>query len=259
LINSGKLLIAEVPVKGGKACVEGDYSIDGVPGTGARITMDWSDTVGSICGKLLPTGNARDVITADGTDYPVSLVDIGNPLVFIKASSLGMTGIEMPGEIESNKKLMETIEKIRSRAAVIFGLTGRPEDARHESPYNPFFAIISRPADYFGMNGKAVQVKDVDIVSRLIFMLKPHKAYPVSGTVCTGAAFKIPGSIAYETLDEAVRDNVLFHIGHPTGVIPVEVESSECEGNISFERICVYRTSRTIMDGYVYVRKSVFR
>ncbi|MCL2368802.1 MAG: 3-methylitaconate isomerase, partial [Oscillospiraceae bacterium] len=54
--NSGKLLIAEVPVKDGKAAVEGDYQIDGVPGSGARITLNWFDSIGSICGKLLPTG-----------------------------------------------------------------------------------------------------------------------------------------------------------------------------------------------------------
>jgi 2-methylaconitate cis-trans-isomerase PrpF len=51
--------IAQVPVKDGKAMVDGDYAIDGVPGTGAKIAMDWSDAVGGATGKLLPTGNAK--------------------------------------------------------------------------------------------------------------------------------------------------------------------------------------------------------
>ena len=38
LTNTGKILRAEVPVVGGKAAVNGDFAIDGVPGTGAKIT-----------------------------------------------------------------------------------------------------------------------------------------------------------------------------------------------------------------------------
>ena len=66
MTNSDRILIAEVPVKDGKALIDGDYAIDGVPGTGAKIAMDWSDVVGGITGKLLPTGNARDTIEVDG-------------------------------------------------------------------------------------------------------------------------------------------------------------------------------------------------
>jgi 2-methylaconitate cis-trans-isomerase PrpF len=39
MTNSDKILIAEVPVKDGKAMVDGDYVIDGVPGTGAKIAI----------------------------------------------------------------------------------------------------------------------------------------------------------------------------------------------------------------------------
>ena len=90
LTNSKNVLVAEVPVKDGKALVTGDYAIDGCPGTGARITLDWSDVTGGITGKLLPTGNTQDTVTIDGKKYTFSLVDAGNPLVFMKAGSLGM-------------------------------------------------------------------------------------------------------------------------------------------------------------------------
>ena len=43
------------------------------------------------------------------------------------AKSLGMTGVETPAEIEGNKALMDTIEMIRGRAAVKFGLVEREE------------------------------------------------------------------------------------------------------------------------------------
>src|SRR6202167_582883 len=39
MTNSNKVLIVEVPVRYGKAMVNGDYAIDGVPGTGAKVAM----------------------------------------------------------------------------------------------------------------------------------------------------------------------------------------------------------------------------
>lgn len=259
LTNSNNILVAEVPVKNGKACVEGDYSIDGVPGTGAKITLDWSDTAGAITGKLLPTGNAKDVISVDGKDYEVSLVDAGNPLVFIHANSLGMSGTESPNEIEANEDLMATIEKIRGRATVIFGLVKTPEEAAIKSPYAPFFAIVSPPADYTSISGEKVNAEEVDIVSRLLFMMRMHKTYPVTGTVCTGAAVRIPGSVAWEVLRKEAKTRQSVNIGHPGGVISVQAEAEVISGEVKLKRIGVYRTARRIMDGYVYVRKTVLK
>ena len=120
--NSHTLLVAQVPVRDGKALQCGDFQIDGVPGAGAKVSIDWADTSGSVCGCLLPTGNVQDIITVNSYAYPVSLIDMGNPLVFIRARSLGMIGTESPAEIEGNPVLMDRIEKIRSIAAVKFGL-----------------------------------------------------------------------------------------------------------------------------------------
>ena len=249
LTNSGKILTATVPVKDGKACVSGNCHIDGVPGTGARVDIDWSDTAGGACGKLLPTGNPKDVIEAAGKKYEVSLVDMGNPLVFIAAEELGMKGTESPAAIEGDAALMETIEKIRSEAAVIFGLVDDAAQATEKSPYAPFFAIVSKPADYTTLSGAKVKGDDVDIISRLLFMQRMHKAYPISGTVCTGAAVKIRGSIAYEAAGGTESGTI--RIGHPSGVVTVDVEAERD----AIKKVKVYRTARRIMDGYVYVKK----
>jgi hypothetical protein len=52
-----------------------------------------------ITGKLLPTSNAKDTIEVDGIKYAVSIVDAGNPVVFVHAASLNMKGTESPNEI----------------------------------------------------------------------------------------------------------------------------------------------------------------
>jgi 2-methylaconitate cis-trans-isomerase PrpF len=259
LTNSNNILVAEVPVKNGKAMVDGDFAIDGCPGTGARITLDWSDVAGGITGKLLPTGNTKDTITAAGQSYTVSIVDAGNPVVFIHAADLGMQGTESPGEIEANKPLMDTIEQIRGQAAVLCGMVETAAEAKTKSPYAPFFAIVSPPADYKTISGTEVKAGEVDLVSRLLFMLKMHKTYPVTGTVCTGAAVRVPGSVAWDVLREEAKSRVTVHIGHPGGIIPVEAEGTVVDGQVKVTRLGVYRTARRIMDGYVYVRKTVFK
>jgi 2-methylaconitate cis-trans-isomerase PrpF len=282
MTNSDRILIAEVPVKGGKAMVDGDFAIDGVPGTGAKIAMDWSDVVGSITGKLLPTGNAKDTIEVDdvvggitgklmptgnpkdtietdGVKYTVSIVDAGNPVVFVHAASLNMKGTESPNEIESNKPLMETIEKIRGHAAVMCGMLENPEDAKNISPYVPFFFIVSPPADYRTISGTTVKAKNIDLVARGLFMLKAHKAIQVSGSLCTGAAARVPGTIVGDVLRETARTRSTINIGHPSGTFPVEAEAETVDGQVKIKRLRVFRTARRIMDGYVYVRKSAFR
>ncbi len=258
LTNSHQILVAEVPVKNGRAVVNGNCHIDGVPGTGAAIRLDWSGITGTVCGKLLPTGNPRDIFCIDGKDYEVSLVDAGNPLIFIRAESLGMKGTETPAQIESDPVRMALIEKLRGEAAVRFGLVDRPEKAREESPYNPFFAIVSPAADYTCFNGIQVKKEDVDLVSRLVFMLHMHKAYPITGTVCTGAAMRISGSIPWELMREEAKNRSELRIGHPTGVIFVEADAKRDEtreAGIQIKSIKVIRTARMIMDGIVYVSK----
>ncbi len=256
--NTDRILKAEVPVKDGKACVAGDFHIDGVPGTGAKITMDFSATVGSATGKLLPTGRPVDEISFDGQSYPVSIVDAGNPLVFIEAKSLGLLGNETAAQIDGDKGLLKKIEAIRSRAAVLAGMGENPEDVTKESPYAPFFAIVSSPQSYTTPAGAQVAAEDVDLVSRLLFMQKMHKTYPGTGAVCTAAAIRIPGSIPYEKLNRSADKAQVVRIGHPAGVMDVE-SVCHAEGNdIVMDKLAFYRTARKIMDGIVYVPETVF-
>lgn len=258
LTNSKSLLVAEVPVKDGKAAVEGDFGIAGVPGTGAKITLDWKDAQGAFTGKLLPTGNVKDIIEVNGKEYPVSILDLGNPLVFIKAEDIGIDGIEAPQQIESNKKLMDIIEQIRGRAAAKINMVESWELAATKSAYAPFFAIVSSPKDYTTFDGKEVKAEDIDIVSRLLFMQKVHKNYPVTSTVSTGVAAKIPGTVVSEIVSEEAKSRVRMEIGHPAGIIPAESIVEVQDGNVKIIKGAMYRTARLIMDGYVYVRKSTY-
>ncbi|MCR4442519.1 MAG: PrpF domain-containing protein [Peptococcaceae bacterium] len=257
--NTNSIIIADVPVVGGKAAVEGTHRIDGVPGTGAKIMLDFSDSAGAITGKLLPTGNSKDVLDVAGYGkFEVSIVDAANPLVFIEAKSLGMVGTETPAEIEADKELMKKIEAIRGTATIKIGLAKTLEEATKKSPYIPFFAIVSKPAAYKSfLTGETVNASDADIVSRLLFMLRMHKTYPGTGTVCTGAAARIPGTIVYDLLSGEAKKKTLLRIGHPGGVIEVEAKAEITPEGVKLQRAAYDRTARRIMEGYVWVKNSV--
>lgn len=254
-VNTNCILVADVPVKDGKACVTGECKIDGVPGTGAKIMLDFSDTAGSSTGKILPTGNPTDMVQVEGYgDFQVSIVDAGNVLVFIEAASLGLTGTESCAEIEADKALTDKIEAIRATCTVKIGMAATVQEATEKSSYVPFFAIVSKPADYrVAIDGHTVKAHEVDIVSRLSFMLHMHKTYPGTGTVCTGAAARIPGTLVHRQLSPEARGANTLRIGHPGGVIKVDAQPKNAQGT-EFSRLAYERTARHIMEGTCYVR-----
>ncbi|MGL5122760.1 MAG: 2-methylaconitate cis-trans isomerase PrpF family protein [Fusobacteriaceae bacterium] len=259
LTNTNRILEVEVPVKCGKAQVNGDFSIDGVPGTGAKITLNWSDVVGGITGKLLPTGNVKDIIKIENESFEVSIVDAGNIVIFIEAEKLGLKGTETALEIDNNKELMNKIERIRGEICLKLGLVNFWEEAAIKTPYQPFFAMVSKSQNYKCFNGIEIKKEEIDIVSRLTFMLKMHKTYPVTGTVATGAIARIKGSIVYDLLSEKGKESDILHIGHPGGSILVESIAEYKNEICNIKRLGVYRTARIIMEGQVYITSSAIK
>jgi len=69
----------------------------------------------------------------------------------------------------------------------------------------------------------------------------------------------VPGSIVGEVLRQTAKTRATINIGHPSGRFPVEAEAETVDGQLKIKRLRVFRTARRIMEGYVYVRKSVFK
>lgn len=253
--NTGRIIVAEVPTVDGKASVVGDHAIAGVPGTGAKIMLDYSDTAGAVTGKLLPTGNSTDVLDIEGFGkLTVSIVDAANVVIFVRAKDIGLTGIETPKELGNNPDALKLLEKIRGTAAVKIGMAKDLDDALKRIPAFPMLAFVSPATDYNDFTtGKLIKAADVDFVSRLMFMQVMHKTYAGTGTICTGVASKIPGTVVNELI--TAIDKPLVRFGHPAGVIQVEVVANEQGGNVTLKRAAMSRTARRIMDGNVYVVK----
>src|SRR4029453_12938437 len=118
ILNTHRLVEAHVPTPNRRVTYEGDARIDGVPGTGAGILLDFVDPAGAVTGRLLPTGNSIDSI--DGVS--VSCVDFALPGGLVSARSLGKTGYESKTELDADAELLAAVERLRRKAATVMGL-----------------------------------------------------------------------------------------------------------------------------------------
>jgi methylitaconate Delta-isomerase len=253
--NLNRVLTIEVPAKNGRPVEDGTYTVPGVPGAGARILVDFADTAGGATGSLLPTGNVVDRLEVPGVGaLDVSLVDIGNAHVFVRASDLNLTGTETPSEIDANTALRDRLEKIRGAAAARMGMIKDAARSREDSPATPILGIVSPPSSYRNeVNGKDVAEDEVDLVSRLMFMQQSHKTYAGTSTVCTGVAARLPGTLVHEVSRLQTREAVTVRIGHPAGVIETETKVNRTQEGWTVQRATLGRTARRIMEGYVFV------
>jgi 2-methylaconitate cis-trans-isomerase PrpF len=252
--NTGKIFEAEVPIANGRPAELGDYRIAGVPGSGAKIMLNLAGAVGSKTGRLLPTGNPRDVLKVDGFgDLTVSMVDAASPMVFVLAEDLKLSGAETPADIDSNPERLELLEKIRCQAALRMGMVKSVEEARQKVRAVPMVAFVAPPRKYnVFLDGREIAADDVDFVARDMFMQVMHKAYSGTATVCTGSAAVTPGTIVNAVMRKN-RASDAIRIGHPSGVIEADMRVK----NGKIVRAAIGRTARLIMEGHVYVPQEI--
>lgn len=248
--NTKKIIESHVRVEDGKAAVYGDAAIKGVPGTGSPIELYFERPGGAATGKTFPTGKRKEIFDVpDFGPIEVSVVDISNAAVLVRAQDVGMKGTELT-EVNSNARLMEHLERIRCMAAVKFGFVENWEDARSKCADSPKIGILSQPQDYVDMDGNQVKAADMDLCCRMISVGSMHKAYPMTYAVGTGAAAMLEGTIAHE-LARPTHGEGRIILGHASGCTQVNVK---LEGE-DVEKAGIIRTARRIMDGSIYIRK----
>jgi len=251
--NTKKYIVGRVPVENGKAKVDGDFVIAGIAGSGAKIAMEFAHPGGAVTGKLLPTGNPTDELETEGFGtFTVSIVDAANPLVFVMAADLGITGLELPAQVDSNPELLRKLESIRSAATVKIGLASNCAEATKKSPAVAKMAFVSPPCDYPSVAGFTVKEPEIDLVARNMSMGKLHNAYAITGAICTASAAKVPGSLVWQVIPEERRASSEVCIGHPTGIVPITITMSEGP-ELVVEKGIAFRTARRLMEGSVFV------
>ncbi len=258
--NTGKIIVAHVPTRDGRAALSGDYAIPGVPGTGARVLLEFTEPAGSVTGQLLPTGSPRDEVTLrDGRRYSISVVDAANPVVFLLAHELGLTGGELPPEIESRREVTDLLEEARGIVAERLGIVTDRALATSRSPGLPKVGFVAPPREYLTTTGERVPAGAMDVVGRLMSMQTAHRSYMVTGAICTAAAALVAGTVVHEVTraadDRPDRDTI--RIAHPYGVMETAVRADPAADPIDILGVTVGRTARHILDGVVWVPEAL--
>jgi 4-oxalomesaconate tautomerase len=225
--NTGQIAVAKVETPGGVVRYDGDARIDGVPGAAAPIPIVFSDTAGSSCGALLPTGNESDEI--DGIE--VTLIDNGMPCVIMAARAFGLTGQETPSELEADRALTERIEAIRLTAGPMMTLG----DVREKSV--PKMVLVS-PAQHGGA-----------ISTRSFIPHRVHDAIGVLGAVSVATACLLGGGPASRIARIPEGAEKAISVEHPTGEFTV-IATLDAQGQVA--RAGVLRTARKLFDGVVF-------
>ena len=245
--NTGRVFVATVPVIDGHAAVEGDTTIDGVPGEGASIALDYCETAGGTTGDLFPTGNTVDLVEIDSGRVEVSIVDLANLCVFVNAEAIGMTGTEGPADFAPRH--LEALAVIKAASAALVGVT--PDGLV------PIPVVVSAPAAFTSYGtGVPVQAGDIDLVARVVGGRPPvvHKAYPGTVGACTGVASVVTGTVPHQVTKQQVEGRIV--VGHPSGVMPV-LATARVEGNRwHVEQAAYTRTARRLAAGSAYLRRS---
>ena len=143
--NTQKVIAATVQTPGGTVTYDGDFFLAGVPGTAAPVKLAFRNPAGSVTGKLLPTGHPKDTLSVPGFgQVEVSIVDASNPLVFVRASDLGMTGKELPARINEDSTLLALLEKVRGEAAKLLAFLRSQNNFPSYHPKPPSLTRVKR-------------------------------------------------------------------------------------------------------------------
>ena len=247
MVNSGALAVATVNTPDKVVAYHGDVRIDGVPGTGAPVPLNFLDVAGSNCGALLATGNVVDTVN----DIEMTCIDNGMPVVVMRASDFGKTGYETPEQLESDDKLKARIEEIRLVIASRMNLG----DVSNKTV--PKMCLISAPA------------KGGAVCTRNFIPHRVHEAIGVLGAVSVATACLLPGSVADgiaitentepdSNAEQAGSGTKNIEVEHPTGSFTIAIVVDNSGGTPEVKQAALLRTCRKLFAGEVYVPASLW-
>ena len=208
---------------------DGDFKIDGVPGTGAPIVMNAFEIAGGATGKLFPIGSRKNII--QGID--ISVVDAGNLLLLMKANSFGLTGEEDADFFRTHVELMEQIEKIRLEVGTKIGLGDVSESVL------PKIALLSEARQGGHIKSQYFTPKTL------------HPSHAVSGATCIATALLAKGTVAHD-IAPISANQITLEVEHPSGCIPIEMNVEESNNDFRILKTGSIRTARKIMEGNLF-------
>ena len=252
--NTKKLIHATFPLRDNLPRYDGDLVIPGVAGSGAPVRLDFVAPGGATTGKLLPTGHPVDTLDVPGVGkIAVSMVDAANAGVFVRAADLGLTGVELPEQLDADTALLARLQAIRQCAAVAMGIARDTTEAATIGGV-PMIGFVAPPADALTLTGETIVKGDVDLTARFLSNGQPHRALPLTASLCTGVAARIAGTLVAEALAPGAAHREAIRIGMPSGILAVgAVVEQTAPGTWIAQRGSFFRTTRRLFDGRIYL------
>ncbi|AFY02462.1 2-methylaconitate cis-trans isomerase PrpF family protein [Bdellovibrio bacteriovorus] len=236
--NTSKIIHSYFPVENGEPVFAGDFAIPGVSGTAAPVRLEFQQPGGAVTGKLLPTGQVRETLkVSESESMEVTLLDAANPCVFVRAKDLGLTGAETPAQLEASVELLKKLDLVRRLGSVKMGIAPDLEAAKNSIAV-PYIALVSAPSSD-GMN----------FSMRVIASGQPHKALPLTVSLCAAVAAKIPGTVVSE-LASGISNEV--QIGMPSGVLTLNADVTQEKGQWTAVSGSFFRTARLLFAGRIF-------
>src|SRR5262249_51097472 len=157
--NIRKRIVAHVPMAGGAVREEGDFELDGVTFPAAEIALEFLDLSAEDdgSGPMFPTGAVCERLEVPGGEnLEVTLINAGNPTIFVDAAALGLKGTELQRDVNIDTALLARAEAIRAHGAVAMGLAATAAEATTQRPHTPKLAFVAKPARYTASDGKVI-------------------------------------------------------------------------------------------------------
>ena len=257
--NIGKVIVNHVPMQGGEVQELGDFELDGVAFPAAEVKVEFLDPAADEegggqegGGAMFPSGKRIDVLDVPGVGkLEATLINAGNPTIFVDAARLGLTGMELQGDVNGDKALLQRVEAVRALGAVAMGLVATTEEATAKRPHTPKLAFVAKPASYMASDGKRIEASSIDLLARIFSMGVLHHAMTGTGAVAIAAAAAIPGTVVSRAAPAGADGRVRF--GHPSGTLSVGAEAREEAGQWKVAKVMMSRSARRLMEGWVRV------
>jgi hypothetical protein len=258
--NIKKKILSHVPMSGGEVQELGDFQLDGVAFPAAEVQLEFLDPADdeggegprSAAGATFPTGNHIDVLDVPGLGkIEATLINAGNPTVFVDAARLGLKGTELQGDINGDKALLARVEAVRAQGTVAMGDAATPEEATAKRQHTPKLAFVAKPAGYTASDGRTVEAGSIDLLARIFSMGVLHHAMTGTGAVAIAAAAAIPGTVVHRVAPVGADGRVRF--GHPSGTLRVGAEVRKDGNHWKVKKVLMSRSARRLMEGWVRV------
>ncbi|MBI3197296.1 MAG: 2-methylaconitate cis-trans isomerase PrpF [Rhodospirillales bacterium] len=255
--NIEKKIVNHVPMQGGEVQELGGFELDGVAFPAAEVKVEFLDPAADeegdgAGGAMFPTGNRIDMLDVPEVGrIEATLINAGNPTIFVDAARLGFKGTELQGDINGDKTMLQCAEAVRALGAVAMGLVATPAEATAKRPHTPKLAFVAGPASYTASDGRKVEAGSIDLLARIFSMGVLHHAMTGTGAVAIAAAAAIPGTIVSRVAPAGADGRVRF--GHPSGTLSVGAEAREEGGQWKVAKVMMSRSARRLMEGWVRV------